>query len=608
MTPSSLLLALALSASPEALAQDIPQARVVLPWEDFKTLWEKGQAPREVPPVSPRAYAISSARYAGVVDGESTVFKATMKVDVLARKQWTVVPLLPTSVALRSARINGKEAPLFLDGGWYTWITDQPGSVTLELEFAVTTFDEGGQSGFAFRLAQSGATEVELAVDSAQDLKFEVAGAQQVTDSQRGGQRLMRALLPATGNLSVAWQRETEAASPGETRAARVYAEHQALIGVGEGLLTGRSTVEYSILFAGVNALSVDLPSDVTLLDVTGQGIGDWSVKDEGGRKVVDVALNFEAKGAYSLTVDYERPLAEGGGTVLVPDLQVRGAERVKGFVGVDARSTLEVKPGAATVARTIDVRELPAAILGQTDWPVLLGYRYAKDGWQIPLEIRQHEDVDMLVTIIDQAAATTVLTPDGRRMTQIVYAMRNNRAQFLELDMPPGATPWSTFVGGKAVKPARNEAGRLLVPLARSQASGGEVARFAVEMVYVEDGTPTDSGTFSATLPRADIPATAVAWTVYVPDEAKVQKGSIDGTLRQVDWFTPIDLGGVTSAEAVQQVQQQAQALYDSDAMAGGVEPVKVSLPLDGVPLYFEKLLVMGDPLEVGFEYKMKE
>lgn len=599
----SLLLALASSA---AHAQDIPAARVVLPWQDFKTLWEKGQAPEDKPKPAPRSYAISSARYTGTVDGEATVFRARLEVEVLEQENWTAVPLLPTSVALKSARVRGGEAPIYLDGGWYTWVTDKPGRYSIDVEFAVTTFDEGGQSGFAFRLAPSGATEVVLTVPSEADLDFQVANAQQVVDTRRGGNRVMTALLPATGNLSVGWERAIDEAAE-ETREARIYAEHHALIGVGEGLLSGRSTVNYSILFAGTESFTVDLPAATTVLDVTGQGLRDWTVTDEGDRKVIAVDLNFEATGSYALNVEYEQPLAEGGGTIALPDLRVRGAERVKGFVGVDARSTLEVKAGDAAVARPIDVRELPAAILGQTDWPVLLGYRYGKEGWSIPVQIREHDDVDMLVTIIDQAAATTVLTPDGRRMTQVVYAMRNNRAQFLELDLPAGATPWSTFVGGKAVKPARTDDGSILVPLARSQASGGDLARFAVEMVYVEDGTQPESGVFAASLPRADVPATAVAWTVYVPDDAKVKKSSIDGTLRQVEWFTPIDLGGVSSAEAVAQVQQQANALFDSDAMAGGVQPVRVVLPLDGTPLYFEKLLVMGDALDVGFEYRLK-
>ena len=609
--PLALLLALAFAAAPGvASADDIPAARVVLPWQDFRTLWEKGQAPVEKPDPAPRDYAISHATYEGKLDGEATVFHARMHVDVLKIKGWSVVPLVPASVALRQARVGGKDAAVYLDRGWFWYITDRSGAVDIDLDFAVSTFETAGQSGFAFQLTQSGGTEVTVDIPTGDALDFEIANAQQVvSEVLKGGVTRVRALLPATGNLAVSWQKKSvESAQDAAALEPRIYAEHHALIGVGDGLLQATSLVNYSILHKGVDTLKVSLPADVTIVDVSTQGLADWSVATAGNRQVLTATLNYEAIGAVTLKVDYEKPLPEGGGAVEAPDLQVVGVERVKGFVGIDARSSLEVKSGETTGARTIDVRELPADILGQTRWPILLGYRYGKDGWKIPLEIRQHDDVDMLVTIIDHAAATTVMTADGRRMTSVVFSMRNNRAQFLRLEMPKGSTPWSTFVGGQAVKPARADDGRLLIPLARSQATGGDLARFGVEIVYVEDGTPPSEagvGTFTANLPRADVPATAVAWTVYIPHAAKIGKNSFTGTLRKVDWFTPITVEGATAYDASMEVQQQANAVMASDAMGAGVQPVRVTLPLDGQALYFEKLLVMGDPLDIGFSYK---
>ncbi len=517
-----------------ASAQDIPDARVVIPWRDFQTLYERGQAPREKPQPAPRDYAISRVTYTGEVVGEAAILKATFQIDVLKTEGWTTIPLLPTNVALRQAKLGRTDAPIYLDDGFYRLITDKRGPMTVEVEFAIATFSGSGQQGFSFQMARSGATEVALTVPSEDILDFEVAGAQRVTTEQRGSSRTMRALLPSTGNLSVSWQRAAaeESATPDAAVEPRIYAEHQALVGVSEGLLQCNSTIYYSILQSGIEQLTVLLPSDVTVLEVEGQGIRDWSVIDQGNRARLTVDLNFEAKGAYTLSLDYERPLAEDASAVEVPTVQLLGVERVKGYVGIDARSNLEIDAGEVTDARVVDVRELPAGILGQTDWPVLLGFKYRKASYSIPLSVRQHDEVDMLVTIIDRAEATTVVTPDGRRMTQVTWSVRNNRAQFLRLDLPDGAIPWSTFVGGRAVKPARAEDGRVMVPLARSQSAGGELSRFAVEMVYIEDGTPAQGGrtTFSGELPRADVPTTAVAWTIYVPDSAKIKRRSIEG------------------------------------------------------------------------------
>lgn len=603
--------ALALAASRPAAAQDIPAARVVLPWSDFKRIYDQGQVPDKPPEAAPHAYTLSRVSLTGRATEEAAVFRATVRIDVLKEDGWVKVPVLPGQVALRRARMGGRDAPLYFDGSWYHLITDKEGAVELDLEFAVKVGENAGEHSFSFPLPQAGALEAELAVAAQDLLDFEVAGAQQVQTSQRGGDRVVQALLPARGNLVVKWRKAAQQPQAGPEEPAvepRLYAEHLGLIGVSEGVLTGHSVLDYSILHAGVEQLAFTLPEDVTLLDIKGRGVGDWEVGTAGPRKRVTVDLNFAAEGNYRLEVDYERALPEDGGAVQVPDLQVVGVERVKGWVGVDARSNLEIQAGDATDARVVDVRELPPAILGQTDWPVLLGFTYRKAGWSIPLEITQHDEVDMLVTIIDQLAATTVLTPDGRRMTQVTWAMRNNRAQYLRVEMPEGAVPWSAFVGGKAVKPARAEDGRVMIPLARSQTAGGDLARFAVELVYVEDGQQPDDrgkGGFAAQLPRADVPATAVAWTVYVPGGAKVKDKSIDGSLRRVQAYTPIDLGGVSLPEATRQVQAQANLQFDSEATAGGVQPVRVSLPVDGWPLYFEKLLVLDEELAVSFEYK---
>jgi len=600
------MMAVLFAAAPAA-AQELPAARVVVPWEDFQDLYARGMAPDEAPEAAPQDAVLSRAVYSGRIDGSSALLNARLTLDVLADDGWVAVRLLPTSVALRSARLGNADAPIYLDDGWYTLVTNRRGTLTLDLDFAVTVWDSSGQQGFAFALPPSGGTEVSLALPGSDALEVRVDGAQQVVEEARGEGRWLRALLPPTGNLSVSWQRKGGAVAA-EQAVARVYAEHDALIGVSEGLLQCRSVVNYSILHAGVDRLAVSLPEGATVVDVRGQGVRTWGVTRRDGRQHLEVSLNFEAKGAYTLAVDYEAPLPEGADSVVIPDLQVDGVERIKGFVGVDARSSLEIAPGAVTGVTPLDVRELPTALLGQTDWPILYGFTYNKGDYRIPLQVHAHAPVDLLVTLIDQTQATTALTPDGRRMTRVVYAMRNNQAQFLRLTLPPGAIPWSTFVGGRSVKPGRADDGRVLIPLTRSQTTGGELAQFAVELVYVEEGVPAAPGAiapFAAALPRADVPSTGVAWTVYIPRGGSVVPRTTSGSLRQVSGFTEIPVPGASSGAPADAVQAQADAQYRGEAMAQGVQPVRVSLPLDGTPMYFEKLLVLDEALTLDFQWR---
>ena len=614
LRPLAAALLVALAAASPADATELEPARVVLPWRDFKTLYDKGMAPDTPPPPSPSDFTISEARHVARVEGDAVFVKARVSVDVLKTKGWSSIPLLSTRAALVSAKVVGSRgaAPVYVRHGHYHLLTDRPGVVELELEYAIDLFDNAGERGFTAELPVGGSTELEVHVPSSQPLDFSIPTARGLRRSDTPGEKVVTAALTANSSVTVSWRREAEEAGPAATVAPRIYAEHHALLGVGEGVIVGTSEVHYSILHHGTDTLQLRIPAGLTLLDVTGRGVRDWELDESPGAKTLTVGLDFEAQGAYTLRLEYEQALGEAvagkDAAIEAPRVEVLGVERVKGYLGVDARSNLEIDAGSVAGARPIDVRELPAGILGQTDYPVLLGFTWRDSSRTIPLTLTRHDEVDLLVTIVDQLAAETVLTPDGRRMTRATWALRNNRGQYLRVRMPEGSTPWSVFVGGRAVKPARDAEGRLLVPLARSEAAGGALARFAVEVVYVEDGSEPDSrgaGELDARLPRVDVPVTAVAWTMWMPAGAKVKKRSVDGSFRRVGAYTRVDDGGLAIPDAVEQVRREAEASYAASAQQGGVQPVRVTLPVDGVPLFFEKLLALDEPLDLTFRYK---
>ncbi|MCK6522636.1 hypothetical protein L6R49_14490 [Myxococcota bacterium] len=606
----SLLLFSTLSLAAEPA---IPDARVVMPWTDFKKLYEAGKAPEEKPEVAPQSYSLNRATYEGRVsaDGESATFTAKMQVQVHKDKGWIVVPLLPTSVALKSAKLGGADAPIFLQNGWYTLITDKKGVLAVELTFATQVFEADGTSSMSFPMAPSAGTEVFLDVPNAKDdLEFKVGQAKMVKDELRGDVRRMEALLPATSGLSISYTREiTPGAAAEEALAeARRYAEVHTLVGVSEGVLTGHSDIMYTIVHQGLTELTVTLPADVAVLDVTGSGVREWTATRKGDLQQVEVDLNFEALGSYKLMLDYERVLAEGSVDTQVPVVGVEGVERVKGFVGVAALSTLEVLSEGATGARRVDVRELPASVLGRTDQPVLLGFKYRQADYKVPLRVNQHQDVDVLVTIADTAEAVTMVTPDGKVMSQMVWYVRNNRRQFLRISLPEGAELWSVKVADKAVQPAKDDKGDILIPLVRSRASGSALAAFSVELVWIEAGQAPDekgNGAVDLALPVADIPQTYVRWAVYLPYEAKVKAKATESSMRQVEYFsTPVTPEGEYLGAAGQAEMQQAY-VAQNNAVEGGVAPVDVAMPIGGMAYYFEELLVVDEAQTVHMEYK---
>lgn len=597
-----------LALAPAVARAEPTTEQVTLTLEQFLKLYEETKSRPDKPEGAPLQWAVSSARYAGavVLDGDepvSAVFTGKFRVANLRKAGfWVRVPLLPGTVAVRSAKLGGQDAPLVLENGWYTLVTDQRDAFDVTVEFAAAVSTDNGSSGFVFDLPPSGATELELRVPTSVPLDFTIANAKLSSDRTVGGDRVVTATLPAAGALSVRWQREIPEA---EKLAARAYAEVHTLVGVGDGLLTAHAVVQETILFAGIDRVKVKIPADMTVLSVDGAGLRDWQLGADG---TLDALLNFAAEGSYVLTVDLERVVAPGSGAIDVPIVEPVGVERSKGFVGIQALGNLELTAEGVAGAAPVDVRTLPATIVGVTDQPLLLGFKYLGGAAKIPLVVNEHEEVDVLVTLLDQAEGTTMFTQDGRRLTSVKYQVRNNRRQFLRLTLPPQAELWSASVAGRAVQPAKAE-DALLVPLVRSVASGGALASFTVEVVYVETGPAPKQGrgTFEAELPRADAPTTWVGWTVYAPQRTKLPgHNKFTGSLRQVGYLTrPASAAAAYEMPAENfEMEQSAQSFDRSGGLGEGAAPVEVTLPVDGRAVYFEKLLALDERLWVKFDY----
>ncbi len=585
--------------------------RVTMSLEEYLQLYEASKNRPEKPEKPPIEHLISDARYSGEVvldDGEavSVVFDATLRVERAKANGWSRIRLLSGDAALLSATIDGRPAPVQLKDGWYLLVTDRRGSFEVKTRFAVSLSSGEGITSMSFPIQPSGATRLKLEVPADAPLDVTVGNARLVRARHDGNTQIIDATVAPWGRLSASWQREVESAEDVAV-AAKVYTETHHLVSVAEGLLRESVSIDHTIRFGSVDTLRYDLPEGVTVLDVRGVGLSDWALDGSGD---LVVRLRYAAEDSYRLAIDLESVLGEGDLTLDAPLVRPIGVERAKGWVGVTAGGNLEITPTTVVAAGAVDVRTLPAQILGITQQPVLLGYKYLDDDEaRIGLELSAHDEVDVLVTLVDAVQGTTMLTIDGRRLTSVVYDVRNNRMQYLRLAMPQGAELWSAAVAGRAVQPARASDGVVLVPLVRSADSGSALSSFGVEVVYVEAGVAPTGGVtpFEAELPRLEVPATTVSWTIYVPWEAKLNTKKTTGSLRWVS--SPSHRArasdNLVMTEYQEDMAQSAHADLAAGALGTGATPVRVELPLEGQAVTFEKILALDERLWVAFDLK---
>ena len=580
-------------------------ATVDLPWTEFRALLEYSVKKDKVdatPP--PTEYIVTAGTYEGTLSADSAEFTATIELNILKEKGWKRIPVLPATVALKSSKLP-EGVHLNVQGSNYEIITDKTGKIPISLTFAVAVTKSGGANSVGFTRTLQGSSVIKLTVDG-DKVDVKVNGAQSLSVKADAGKTAVAAALPTRMPVQITWERAIPKAPAVPTK---LYSETATLVSVADGLLLCREAVYFNILHTPVRELKLTVPKGASVLTVNGSGLQDWRVDKDG---TLTATLSRETIGSYTLQIAYEQA-AGTQASASAPVIRAIGVEREKGFVAVVALANVEIEAGKVVGATAIDASRLPGTLTAMTSQPILLGFRYVGEKIDIPLNIRRHGEVSVLATVADSAVFTGMQLSDGRRMTKVTYSVRNNRRQFLRLDMPAGTEIWSVSVAGKAATPGKDTEGKVLIPLVRSKSGSSELAAFPVTVVYVhtpgEGKTASASGKLRVDLPVCEVPVMHVMYNVYLPVEGAYSKGwggsAFGGPVQVVEQFASMSTSAGVAvvarkpAREAAKMQKRFNQRVDARARAAGATPIRVSLPVKGTHFKLQKILALpGDKL----------
>jgi hypothetical protein len=410
----------------------------------------------------PVAYMVKSAEYIGTdLSKDGAVFTAKFDIEVFEKEGWKKIALLPSNVAIRDAELPD-DSYLLLEDGMYTVLTEEDGEMQIEISFSIAASERDGEYSVTFERIPSVTCVLDTTFPE-EGLEVEVVSSQSTEFIETNGTTRVIAALPDNTPISISWE---DALPEIEKGPAKYYTETKTLISIAEGLVMGQGRIDFTILHTPTRELKMRVPDGVGVLEITGLQIRDWRVTDG----ILSVQLEREVVGPYTLEVKYESSPDMAHGKVRIPVITGDGVVREKGDIGIVALTNVEIQHDKVAKASTIDVKDLPSEMIGMTKQPVLLAYRYVEPDFEVSVDISKHMDVGVLLTIIDRANFSVMQTFDGRRIARAVYNVRNSRNQFLRISLPKGATLWTATVDGRSVQPAKDEEGRVLLPLVRSQ------------------------------------------------------------------------------------------------------------------------------------------
>jgi hypothetical protein len=621
--------------------------KVVLTREQFKRLLDQMKPPVITVIHPPADYLITKAAYRGRITRNNALLRANLSTEIFPkeRSQYVKIPLFPMNIALKDVLFDNRPGVVILENNKHTLATSQVGQHQIMVDFSLKTDLEEGPRALSFPIPRTPITSLDLDIPFTK-IEVEVTNAQQVEVTERGGQTHVFALLSPSNFISVKWRRKLPEAVKGP---AKIYADTLSHISIEDDALRVNTDVSLSVLQNTIPSLILKLPEGYSILDVRGSGLGDWREVKRREVSYLEIPFDYPKKGNFTIAVTAEKLLPNASMAVDFTGFAVEEAIREKGFLGVELKSASEATLSSAEGLDRLDVSELPPVLISRSQKPLLFGFKYLHHPYSLILDIKKHEELPIISTVVDSASGVTLFTEDGKLVHRLVYKVRNTSKQFLELELPEDAQVWGLFVAGEPAKPRINQ-NKILIPLNRSRQGATGLVAFDVELIYYLKSKRFGwLGHRDSLFPVPDVIISQMLWSVYLPvgytfpqfggsvekekkargirpllvtkrrasrplePSAGVPEKDKERLRRELDdmkkqFSANLAIAEEQLAEQVEneaQFSQRVQDIQEGKVQAvSGVLPIRIIIPTTGQVFRFAKTLVSEEPLTLRFTY----
>jgi len=514
------LLPCASAAQQPPRPNETPRA-VTLTLAEYNRLIDLAARPPQGSNAPPVAAVLASAELRIRIDRDTAHGVFNMAGDAL-RAGLSRVSLL-AGATVTEANAGGRPLPLVADGNAHTALVPGPGPFALTLEWGAPLVFKPGRASFVLPVPKAGTARAVIDLPGEQaDVHLSVGLVTRRTVAD--GRTIVEATLDPGSSTEVWWSMR-DSAPIAAAREVRTVADVMTLLTLGDADVRMAALVDVSVVQGELRTMAIDLPRGYELTGVSGSTVDASQQRDS----ELVLTLGDSAARSHQFLLTLERPIDAGSFTVDTGFIAVRDVQRERGEVAVEGVGTLELSAPERDGMHRLDVRELNPSLQALSRLPMLSAFRYQRTAAAVPalaLEVKRFADAGVLAAVADRAVATTLVTSEGRALTEVALQIQNRAQPFLKVTLPLGATMVSVDVAGETAKPVLGSDG-IRVPLLRP--GFRPAGTYQVSFVYMHAGTPFGKkGELQMTLPRMDMPVGLVQWEVFVPERYSVR--TIDG------------------------------------------------------------------------------
>ncbi|HEX2662851.1 MAG TPA: carboxypeptidase-like regulatory domain-containing protein [Candidatus Acidoferrum sp.] len=514
----SLVLAFLLAAP--AWAQDKmipvpPSGSVTLTLEEYNRLVELASKQPKHIEAAPLPYSIKRAELKFKVANDKAMGAIELQGETFAKGETKVA--LASGITILDARQEGKNLPLEQESSTQTAILNGTAEFSVTLDVGLPLNIETGRASMSMPVPPAGSAQLTLEVPGDHTNVHLNPGLITGRTSANGVTTIEATLVPGQpANLSWATR---EVVAPVVPREVRFLSNVKTLVSVSEADIRLAVLADISVVQGEPAQFEIAIPEGYEVTGTTGASV-DTSEVQSG---TLTLKVNSPAQRTQEFLISLEK---ETGATKAeVPFLSVKSAQSETGEVLVEGVGTMELTATEGGSLKRMDFKETNPYLRSLARATMQAAFRYHRGATETPklaLEWTRFPDSSVLAAVAERAVITTLVTNEGRSLTEVRLTMKNQAQPFLKVELPQGASIVSADVAGEKVKPVEGSDGNR-VPLLRPgfRPSGD----YEVSFVFMHSGTPfAKKGGSEISLPRMDVPISILQWEVFLPEQYKVK------------------------------------------------------------------------------------
>jgi len=549
-----LLPGFAVAADDAALPPVPSSGNVTLPLDEYNRLLELASKPARKPDTPPVPYTIKRADLKFHVTNESVQGTVQLQGEIL-HKGATKVPLT-TGMAILDARQEGKGLPLELENGAHTAVLSGPADFAVTLDAGLPLNMEAGRASFSLPIPAAGSVRLALVVPGDHTYVRINPGIITLRSSEKGQTSIEATLVP--GQPANIWWTTRDTVAPVVPKEVRFLSDVKTLVSVSEADIRIAALADVTVVQGEPSQFQIEVPAGFEITGATGASIE--SSEFEAG--VLTLKVTGAAQRSHQFLITMEKSIATTKADA--PFLSFKNVQRETGEVLVEGAGTIELTATEAGGLKRMDLKEVNPYLRSLSRFPMQAAFRYHKQPNEKPalgLEWTHFPDSSVLAAVAERAVVTTLVTTEGRSLTEIKLTIKNQAQPFLKVALPQGASILSAEVAGEKVKPVEGPDGNR-VPLLR--AGFRPLDSYTVSFVFLHSGAPfAKKGGSDLSLPKMDVPINLLQWEVFLPEQYKVKNFGGDAIAANL---LPPASTDVSGAEEFDQLSLNARVSRGTD------------------------------------------